>query len=1356
MKSFLTILFCSFIFIVNAQAPKEISYQGVARGASGAVLASQPIGVEFKIHQGSATGTVVFSETHSTSTNSFGLFNLAIGSANPSGFNTIDWTQSPYFIEVSIDPTGGTSYISVGTSPLISVPYALYAEKAGNATPVPTISINSPNTVSNPTTGVYNISVPSPSLDLVGNSLSITNGNTVTLPASPAYTAGSGIDLTGNVITNTAPAVTPTLTVSGNNISINPGNAQTLPTYSLTQSGGNIDLTQNGTSIATVSLSASTSTSLTAGNANIALIQTGNDYTITAVTPTLSVINGTLTGAYPSQTLTIPAGVTYVGDGTNIDVTGNVISLINTSVPPGTYGQAPYTVPTYSVDMYGRMISAGNFTPSINGDVNGTIAASTVVGLLGRPLAGGVPTPNQVLTWDGTSWIPANGPATPSITGIGVATVTASAPNYTVNVPMSTYNNSTGIFATGSQTISVAPALSLSGTTLTAGPTTNSVNLSSLPSNWTVASGVIYPTTLTNSVGIGTSGPLTDKMEINHASSPTNTHLHLKQIGGDAFSRIKFSNAIAPTKYWLNTATSAATDNNSGFNVFYHNGTVGRNMFTVAGDGKVSVNPFSLAYPTLFEVNGNIELDSTQAFNGLNAVPPVSLINSGRIYFDRTSQKFKISENGGAWVNLIGTPSPWAYNPGVIYPINNALNDKVAIGSVFANALLDVQAQAGSTITANPLVNIENSNASLNTSGLLRVSNNNGGAALIYAVNSHSTGDGLSLNMNNTSNGSNAIQVNHQGIGNAGYFDINNTGSNSSAIVASSNANGPVINATQDGNGNAGKFRITNTGNGTTAMSVITNGTGDAIEGFQQGTSGRAGVFVTFNGSNGSPTLHSLTVGNGHAGMFEVTKSTSIAHGVAAFNYGTGSSVYGNNQGTGSAGIFEIPGAGGSANPASALIATTYGTGNAGAFSIGNPTSGATVLQAETNGNGQAGNFSINNSSNGSSALRGATNGSGAVLVADQYGTGRAADFRIYSGTNNQPVIFSQTGGLGTAGYFETFNPSNTNNAITAVTGGTGHSIFANHMGTAGHAGYFNTPGGSTNTSSTLFSQNITSGDAIEALAATGKAISATNASNTNAAIYATNSGTSDGIQSFVGTGKAIYAQNNSSTNAAANISNSGGDAIQAISTGQRALYASSNANSYSTIETINTGNGNVISASKGAGSTGGVVGSFSNSSSSNPADAVVVVNNGAGAAVHAISGPSFGGSTNAALWLENGHIKTTSSNAPTIGGGGTNITGPTITRNLAAGVNSNDVSGSVSVNFAPSTNINTGQYVEFRVTFQKPYSIKPKVIAICQTYPFLVFVSGTSTIDCQIVIQNVGPVVNNVSSITVNYMIME
>lgn len=1206
MKSFFTFLFCSFIFIVNAQTPKEISYQGVARNSSGAVLSSQPIGVEFKIRQGSAAGTVVFSETHSTSTNSFGLFNLAIGSANPSGFNTIDWSQSPYFIEVSIDPTGGSSYISVGTSPLISVPYALYAEKAANATPVPTISINSPNTINNPTTGIYNISVPSPSLDLVGNSLSITNGNTVTIPTGVNYTAGAGIDLTGNIITNTAPdqtitisgtgvtgtypnftitpvstpsttliqgqnvvldqsgntytvnAVTPTLTVAGNNISINPGNVQALPSYSLTQSGSNIDLTQNGTAIATVTLSASTSTSLTAGNTNIALTQSGNNYTLTPVTPTLNVVGGTLSGAYPSQTLTIPTSSTTALTGsTNITVSG--------------------VAPNYTISSPSQSLSVSGNSLSITGANTVTIPATTV-------------TAGSNVTVSGAS---------PSYT--------VSAPNYVLGATSNSITLTNGI---NSSSVAVpAQPLSLVGTTLTSGPTTNSVNLSSLPNNWTVASGVIYPTVLTNSVGIGTSGPLTDKMEINHASTPTNTHLHLKQTGADAFSRIKFSNAVAPTKYWINSVTESTTDANSGYNLFYYNGSVGRTMFTAAGDGRVSVNPFATHSATL-DVVGKIELDSTLSFAGYNTMPAVSNTSEGRIYYDRTVQRFKVSENSGAYVDLLGAPSPWSYNPGVIFPTNNALNDKVAIGSVFANALLDVQAQAGNTLTASPLVNIENSNSALNTNGLLKILNNNGGAALIYAVNSHTTGDGLSVDMNNANNGSNAVQVNHLGIGNAGYFSINNTSSGGAAISAGTNGSGPVIDASQYGNGVAGKFFINNTGNGSPAISARTTGLG-------------------------------------------------------------------------------------------------------------------------------------------------------AVILSEQFGTGRAGDFRIFGNTSTSEVLFVQSGALGHAGFFELFNPSNSNNAISAHHYGTGAAIGAASHG-SGYAGYFSVVN-ATNTAAALMVTTNSSGNSIESNAGSGSAIYGTNSSSTTAAGYFYNMGTYDGVGAYSNGGRSIYAQSSSSTGYSGieGIHYGSGSGLLITkpngSTGSVARFNNvASGNPSDAVWITNSGTGHGLLVTKPGGVTGGNAARFENLSSGNTADAVMVTNNGTGVAIHAVSGPTVAGSSNAALWVESGHIKTTASAAPVIGSGGTNITGPTITRNLAAGFNSNDVSGAVSVNFTPVTNIANGQYVEFRVTFQKPYTVKPKVIATCQTYPFFVYVSGTSLTDCQIVIFNPGATVNSVSTITVNYMIME
>lgn len=216
MKLFLLTCLVCFSILSFAQAPQQISYQGVARHSAGTVLVNQSIGVEFKIHQGSIGGTVIFTEAHTISTNAFGLFTLGIGSVNTSGFSAVNWANGPFFLEIFIDPTGGTSYSSVGTQQLMSVPFALYAQSAGNVTPTPTITINSPNTISTPSAGNYALSVVSQSLSISSNSLSITNGNTVSLPVATVYTAGTGISITsGSVITNTAPNQTVTITGTG-------------------------------------------------------------------------------------------------------------------------------------------------------------------------------------------------------------------------------------------------------------------------------------------------------------------------------------------------------------------------------------------------------------------------------------------------------------------------------------------------------------------------------------------------------------------------------------------------------------------------------------------------------------------------------------------------------------------------------------------------------------------------------------------------------------------------------------------------------------------------------------------------------------------------------------------------------------------------------------------------------------------------------------------------------------------------------------------------------------------------------------------------------------------------------------
>jgi hypothetical protein len=121
------------------QAPEGFKYQAVVRDACNTILNNQAVGMRMTIQQGSIGGTTVYSETFSTTTNAYGLVNLEIGNGTVvSGtFATIDWSNGPYFIETAVDVTGGTSYAVMGTSQLMSVPYALYAKTSGSSTPGP-------------------------------------------------------------------------------------------------------------------------------------------------------------------------------------------------------------------------------------------------------------------------------------------------------------------------------------------------------------------------------------------------------------------------------------------------------------------------------------------------------------------------------------------------------------------------------------------------------------------------------------------------------------------------------------------------------------------------------------------------------------------------------------------------------------------------------------------------------------------------------------------------------------------------------------------------------------------------------------------------------------------------------------------------------------------------------------------------------------------------------------------------------------------------------------------------------------------------------------------------------------------
>jgi hypothetical protein len=115
-----------------AQAPQKMTYQAVIRNSSNALILSSPIGIKVSVLQGSANGTVSYSETQIQNTNINGLVSLEIGMGTPviGTFSNINWANGPYFIQTEVDPSGGSNYSVLGVTELISVPYALYSANA--------------------------------------------------------------------------------------------------------------------------------------------------------------------------------------------------------------------------------------------------------------------------------------------------------------------------------------------------------------------------------------------------------------------------------------------------------------------------------------------------------------------------------------------------------------------------------------------------------------------------------------------------------------------------------------------------------------------------------------------------------------------------------------------------------------------------------------------------------------------------------------------------------------------------------------------------------------------------------------------------------------------------------------------------------------------------------------------------------------------------------------------------------------------------------------------------------------------------------------------------------------------------
>jgi diphthamide biosynthesis methyltransferase len=131
--SLLAVILSFVLHFASAQSPQGMTYQAVVRDTANHLVTNKLVSMRLSILQGSATGTVVYSEVQAPTSNSFGLVTVIIGKgiAISGNFSLINWAVGPFFVKTESDLTGGSNYSIIGTSQLLSVPYALYAEKAG-------------------------------------------------------------------------------------------------------------------------------------------------------------------------------------------------------------------------------------------------------------------------------------------------------------------------------------------------------------------------------------------------------------------------------------------------------------------------------------------------------------------------------------------------------------------------------------------------------------------------------------------------------------------------------------------------------------------------------------------------------------------------------------------------------------------------------------------------------------------------------------------------------------------------------------------------------------------------------------------------------------------------------------------------------------------------------------------------------------------------------------------------------------------------------------------------------------------------------------------------------------------------
>lgn len=225
MKKLFTIIAFITSLTIFAQAPQGFNYQATVRNSSGALLLNQIVLVKFNILQNSATGTTVYSENQTANTDDLGHISLVVGqgTATIGTFSSINWGSGTYYLGIELNT--GSGYVAMGTTQLISVPYALYAQNSGNGITIPSgtnvgdvLTWNGTSWVSSssvlPTVTTNTISTISVNSAVSGGNVTSQGGSVVTA-RGVCYSTSPNPTLSNSYTTNSAGTGTFTSNLTG-------------------------------------------------------------------------------------------------------------------------------------------------------------------------------------------------------------------------------------------------------------------------------------------------------------------------------------------------------------------------------------------------------------------------------------------------------------------------------------------------------------------------------------------------------------------------------------------------------------------------------------------------------------------------------------------------------------------------------------------------------------------------------------------------------------------------------------------------------------------------------------------------------------------------------------------------------------------------------------------------------------------------------------------------------------------------------------------------------------------------------------------------------------------------------------